>query len=313
MKTLSKILVNLNPNTEVQPALDRAIYLAKVYKAEIHLLLAVYNRSLVTHHFFSQEALNDNIALYIKSQGRWVESYVREVEKHDIQCFYKVVWHKPVYEAILQRAEEIGAELVIKSTHQHLSINKVLFTPNDWQLLSHCPVPLILAKAETRNQYEHIQAAIDPSGDENKSADLNQFILNASKNICDKLSASHHAIHCYDPIGYQLWSDIGLGMGVGMGPTDFGMGEDSYQEYINHFKISIEKKFKETLSGFDLAPENQHLIEGYPEQVLPTSVDEFDIDLLVLGASSHFALVGSTVEKILDDLHCDLLSVRIPE
>ncbi len=310
VKAVSKILVNLDPDTDVQPALDKAIYLARSYRAEVHLLLVAYNRSLITNHFFSQKQLKTNIETYVKSLGRWVRSYVNDVENEDIKCTYQVVWHKPLYEAILQQAEEINADLVMKSTHHHASINKVLFTPNDWQLLNNCPVPLILAKSKTRNQYENIQAAVDPSDDAVETARLNQQILCASQNICEKLQAKAHAIHCYDPIGYQLWSDIGLGMGVGMGPTDFGMGEESYQEYINHFKITIEKKFKDTLANYNIDDDNLHLIEGYPEQILPKAVDKFDIDLLVLGASHHFALIGSTAEKILDYLHCDILSIR---
>ena len=311
--TIKKILVCLDPDREQQPALKKAIYLAGQYKAKIELFLAVYNRGLVSNLFFSSEEFEAAKKGFLNSQKRWVESYKEEVTKHQLDCDVSVVWHKPLYEAIIQRAKEAEVDLVIKSTHDHPTINKVFFTPNDWQLLKSCPIPLILAKQETSDSYKTIIAAIDPAQNNDKPEALNDLIVSSANKISSDLGCELHVTHCFDPIGYQLWSDIGFGMGVGMGPTDFTMGEENYQAYVDQLKSSQKEQFEKVVAPFNLPESNLHLDEGYPETFLPEQVKSLSADLLVLGTVYHSGLVGSTAEKILDQVGCDILSVNMPK
>jgi len=39
-------------------------------------------------------------------------------------------------------------------------------------------------------------------------------------------------------------------------------------------------------------------------------VEEQKIDLIVMGTSYHSGLIGSTIEKILDEVNCDVMAVR---
>ena len=309
MLSINKILVCLDPNREEQPALDRAMYLAKKFDASIELLLVVYNRALLTNLFFNSEQLDAAKEGYMNSQKRWIESYLNDSRYAALKPTYHVVWHKPLYEAIIQQAQKVKADLVIKSTHNHPTINKIFFTPNDWQLLKACPVPLILAKGTTNDSYRRLLAGVDPAASHNKPKSLNRVIIETSQHFAKILAAESHVVHCYAPIEYQLWSDIGMGMGVGMGPTDFTMGENNYSEYINELKGGIESQFKGVVEPFKIAKSNLHLAEGYPEKRLPEMVEELEVDLLVLGSVYHSGLVGSTAEKILDLVNCDILSV----
>lgn len=301
----------MDPNREDQPALDKAIYLAKAYDASIELLLVVYNRGLLTNLFFNKDELEAAKQGYINSQKRWVESFLTDTHDASIKRTVNVVWHKPLYEAVIQQASEINADLVIKSTHHHPTINKVFFTPNDWQLLKACPVPLILAKSRNKPEYKNIMCAIDPSHDHQKPETLDAQIIAAGQSVADKLGADNRVCHCYSPIEYQLWSDIGMGMGVGMGPSDFTMGENNYNDYINELKQGLQDQFDKVVNQFAFEADHRHLVEGYPEQLLPELVDEFKIDLLTIGTVYHSGLVGSTAEKILDMVNCDILSVNV--
>lgn len=311
MHSITNILVCLDPVRDKQPALNKAIYLAKAYGSNIELFLVVYNRGLVSNLFFNSDELDAAQKGFINTQKRWVESYLASVVEAGIKCSIDVVWHKPLYEAIIQKVNSSQADLVIKSTHHHPTINKIFFTPNDWQLLKSCPVPLILAKEETSSEYKNILTAIDPAHTHDKSEDLDPIIVSSGLSIAETVSAECHVAHCHEPISYQLWSDIGMGMGVGMGPADFTMGEENYNEYLTQIKQSQQKRFEQAIESFNFKSENKHLEEGYPETLLPEMVDDLSIDLLVLGASYHSGLVGSTSEKILDQVHCDILSVQV--
>jgi universal stress protein E len=311
MSSIKKILVDLDPTREQQPALHRAIYLAKEFDATLTLFLVTYNRGLVSNLFFDSEQLEAAKKGYVNSQKKWVDSFLNEAVNQGVKVDVDVVWAKPIYEAINAKAESGNYDLVIKSTHSHPTINKIFFTPNDWQLLKTCKKPLILAKENGVSSYQNIMAAIDPSNRHEHSEQLDPLILTTARSFSNALNAKPHAVHCYDPIAFQMWTDIGVGMGVGMGPADFSMGQENYDQYIEQLKKDNQQTFNEAIAEVDFPSDNLHLEEGYPEQILPSVVKKQKIDLIVMGTSYHSGLIGSTVEKILDDVDCDVLAVKV--
>jgi len=308
---MKKILVDLDPTKESQPALDRGIYLAKQYEASLTLFLVVYNRRLIANTYFNSTQLVAAKKGYINTQRKWVEKQVKIARDAGIEVDYDIVWGKPIYESINQKADAGSFDLVIKSTHIHPTINKVFFTPNDWQLLKTSEKPIILAKSREDTKYHNVMAAIDPSNRSEHSEELDSNILRIAREIAASTDAIVHAAHCYDPIAYQLWSDIGIGMGAGMGVANFAMGQDNYDEYIEKLEKDSQTMFEEAVSKVNFPQEHLHLEEGYPEKILPELVDNKSIDLLVMGTSYHSGLIGSTIEKILDDVDCDVMAVRV--
>lgn len=323
MSSIKKILVDLDPTKKEQPALDRGIYLAKRYNASITLFAAVYNRGLVNSMFFNLEQLEAAKLGYIESKKSWLKSYWEIANQAGINTDTDVVWAKPIYEAINFKAENENYDLIIKSTHHHPTINKIFFTPNDWQLLKTCKKPLILAKLKSEDKskpdpkskqngyYSNIMAAIDPSHRNDHSLELDPLILRTAREVARTTDSKIHAVHCFDPIAYQLWTDIGIGMGAGMGPSDFTMGQENYDTYVNQLKEVNEESFIKAIDEVNFPKDHLHLEEGYPESLLPSLVRENDIDLLVMGTSYHSGLVGSTIEKILDDVDCDVMAVKL--
>jgi universal stress protein E len=311
MTSIKKILVDLDPNREKQPALTRAIYLAKEFDATLTLFLVVYNRGLISNLFFDSEQLESAKKGYINSQKKWVDSYLNEVVDQGVKVDIDIVWAKPVYEAINKKADAGNYDLVIKSTHSHPAINKIFFTPNDWQLIKTSNTPIVLTKEGSSKSYKNILAAIDPSNQHNHSEELDPKILSSAKFIAESLNSTPHVAHCYDPIAFQMWTDIGVGMGVGMGPADFSMGQENYDQYVEQLKKDTSETFNKAINQAGYATENLHLVEGYPEKILPKLVKDKGIDLLVMGTSYHSGLIGSTVEKILDEVECDILAVKV--
>ncbi len=311
MTSIKKILVDIDPTKESQPALTRGIYLAKQYQASLTLFLVVYNRRLIANTFFNTEQLSSAKKGYINTQKHWVEQQVKIASDAGVSVDYDIVWGKPIYESINQKAESGNYDLVIKSTHGHPTINKIFFTPNDWQLLKTSKKSIILAKSRGDIKYNNVMAAIDPSNRSDHSEDLDPTILRTAREVAASTDAKLHAAHCYDPIAYQLWTDIGIGMGAGMGPADFTMGQDNYDQYMDQLEKDNQTKFEESVSQVNFPSEHLHLEEGYPEQILPELVKRESVDLLVMGTSYHSGLIGSTIEKILDEVDCDVMAVKV--
>jgi len=310
MTSIKKILVDIDPTKDAQPALTRGIYLAKQYEASLTLFLVVYNRRLLASRFLNPEQLKAAKKGYINTQRKWVEQQAKLASDAGVEVDYDIVWGKPIYESINQKTDAGNYDLVIKSTHGHPMLNKIFFTPNDWQLLKTSKKPIILAKSRKDGKYTNIMAAIDPSNRSEHSESLDPKILHTAREVAASTDAKVHAAHCYDPIAYQLWTDIGIGMGAGMGPADFTMGQDNYDQYMHQLEKDNQTKFEEAVSQVNFPKEYLHLEEGYPEQILPELVKKESIDLLVMGTSYHSGLIGSTIEKILDDVDCDVMAVR---
>ena len=311
MTSIKKILVDIDPTKSYQPALTRGIYLAQQYGASLSLFLVVYNRRLVANRFFDPEQLEAAKNGYANTKRKFMEEQMKLATDAGICADYDIVWGKPIYEHINKKAESGNYDLVIKSTHNHPTINKIFFTPNDWQLLKSCPKPLILAKDRDGAKYTNVMAAIDPSNRSDHSEKLDPTILHNAREVAAATDAKIHAAHCYDPIAYQLWTDIGIGMGAGMGPADFTMGQENYEQYMEQLEKDNQEQFEKSLGEVNFPKENLHLEEGYPEQILPSLIKRESIDLIVMGTSYHSGLIGSTIEKILDEVDCDVMAVKV--
>ena len=301
---IKRILVDMDPMSEQQPALTRAITLAKKFDASIELFLVVYNSSLMVEWFFDNEQLEKVKLAYIKTKQRWLDTFVSKVAEAKIPVSVDVRWHKPIYEGINKKVKESNADLVIKSTHRHPTINKIFFNPNDWQLLKSCPVPLLLAKQNCSDEYSHIMAAVDPTQSHGKPEGLDKVILDTTIDLSEALSATAHVTHCYEPIGTTMWR------GVEANSPGLGLSFDEYGDYFEQLKIFQNEQFTNILSSYNFDEENKHLESGDAVSLLPELVDKNNIDLLIMGTTYRTGLLGSTAEKILDNIHCDILAVK---
>ena len=64
------------------------------------------------------------------------------------------------------------------------------------------------------------------------------------------------------------------------------------------------------------APWQKYLRHGPAEQVVPELVNEYQIDLLVMGTVARSGLngvlIGNTAERVLDEVPCSVLAVKPP-
>jgi universal stress protein E len=83
----------------------------------------------------------------------------------------------------------------------------------------------------------------------------------------------------------------------------------------------IETEHREQLDALatanDIDAKHVHQLPGSTKDLLPTFARTQDADVVVMGALARWGLrrmvIGSTAEKVLDHLPCDILIVRLPE
>lgn len=313
MKAIKHILVVMDPMCEQQPVLARAISLAKKTSATVELFLVAYNRQLVNHWIFDAEQLALLQKEYVASQLRWLETYVNDVVGQGLTVKLDIKWHKNIATAVLDKASQVSADMVIKSTHRHPTLNRLFFTPTDWRLLQYCHVPLLLAKSSIdtdksssnqANPYKVIMAAVDPVNANDKPAKLDKAVIDASASLAALFDADIHVSHCFQPVGIELWQGMSsVGMDQSLPMVDFN-------EYLQSVEKYHQRSFDELVTDYGFEDSSLHLVSGEVDFELANLVEETQVDLLVMGMGDSVDFIGNTVEKILDNVHCDILSVK---
>jgi universal stress protein E len=305
MKSIKNILVVMDSTSDRQAALVQAIKIAEKTSASIELFLVAYTSQFVSHWNFNQAQLDALKKEYLASKTRWLETYLTEVKALNIVVNIDVVWHSDVSCAVLAKVSNTEACMVIKSTKQDSLIKKIFFTPSDWQLLEHCPVPLLLTKNSCDYLYQRIMAAVDPEKTNDKTEKSDKKILDVGVTMAELFDGQAHVCHCYQPIGIELWQGMGsVGMDQSLVNGDF----NDYSEAIKHHHNII---FDELLSDYSFDEEFIHLVAGTAEYELPELVKTHHIDLLVMGMANNGKFIGNVVEKILDNVECDILSIKL--
>jgi universal stress protein E len=76
----------------------------------------------------------------------------------------------------------------------------------------------------------------------------------------------------------------------------------------------VHEDFSNLLATHCVPRESRHLIHGTPSDVLLNFVRQYNVDLLVMGAYArgwiYNVVVGSTTERLLDFLPCDVLVMK---
>lgn len=304
MKLNSSILVVMDANAEYQASLVQALKIAKKTSVDVELFVVAYSSDFVNPLGFNQEQLENGKTEYLATKKRWVETYATEVKSLGIKVSVDVVWHSDISSAILEKVAGTNISLVIKTAKQDSLINKIFFTPSDWQLLEHCLVPVLLTKNAQSTPYQQIMSAINPSVNQGDSTLIDAEILQASLTMSRMFDAQAHVCHCYDAKDAQLWRNISqIGLCNSLDITDF-------QTSTNEAEIKTKSIFERLLIDFTFDENLIHIVEGSPLKKIPALVKSKSVDLLVMGMCNNGKYIGNTIEKVLDNVDCDLLSIR---
>lgn len=309
MQTIKRILVDIDPDKQDQPALSKALHFANQQPLTIKLLSCLYYPSVVASNLLNSEQLEKTQAEILKKNQAKLEVLISQHAQENVAFETEVMWHSPIYQGILKVVDSFKPDLVIKATHQHTVIARRLFTPTDWYLLKACPVPILLVKNHKWTKNTTVVAAIDPEHNLSKKSELDKSILKTGFAISSGLDMPLHALHCFDPSYWDILLEA---------VDKSGMWADvfSYDQQKNEPMV-LEKlrsqhnaKFTEECSEYVPNSANQHIISGDIDDVLPKTLGQLNAGILVLGTTYRTGLLGSTAQRLIETVECDLLAVK---
>jgi len=195
---------------------------------------------------------------------------------------------------------------VVKDTHHHSVIRRTLLTNTDWNLIRTCPAPLLLAKPAKWHEPPRFLVALDPGHLGDKPAALDHDLLDAAELLSSRLGGEVDAVHAFFPAA--LLAAVTTIAGV---PVMTGMSAD---EIVETERQRVAGMLRQIVGQHTLPAQRIRLEQGSAADVIPRVVERLGADVLVMGAVSRSRLqelfVGSTAERILEHISCDVLVVK---
>lgn len=303
METYQNILVAVDPTTDEQKALKRAIDLATSIneiggKIKVNAFLSIFDFSYEMTTILSSDERDVMRESVIKDKKIWLEGVINQLNP-TTEITSQVVWHNRPFEAIIERVIEDNYDLVIKGTHQHDKFKSVVFTPTDWHILRKCPCPVLLVKDHEWPQNGNILAAVNVGSDETEHHSLNAIITHEAKQLGQLIKGNVHLVNSFPGTPVNIAIEI----------PEFNSTEYNDTMYKHHEQAMIEHANK-----FDISIANTHVKEGLPETVIEQVAEKIDAELVILGTIGRTgisaALIGNTAEHVIDQLNCDVLALK---
>jgi universal stress protein E len=305
MSEPKSILVVVDPTADQQPALEKGATLARRFGASLELFACDtrFSREMrLAKHLASGATQRFDIDL-----KPMLESLASHARARGIKVTTATLFAEPLHAAVLEHAQIMGADLVVKDTHHHPLLKRTLITNTDWHLIRGCRVPLLLTKSAAWREQPLLVAAVDPLHPDDKPAVLDQLILQWSRDLAQRLEGIVHIAHAYLPL-------VVYGSPAGALPA---MATAVSTEALMAEERRRGDELSKLARSYGIDERNIHLQIESPAGLLPALASKLHADVVVMGAISRSALkrlfIGSTAEAVLESLPCDALIVRLPD
>jgi universal stress protein E len=286
MRPIRRILVAVkDPGARSLPAVNKGVQLARALDAELELFHAIDSPYYTDMLGMLAEVTRRRQADESREYLQRLERIAARARLHADRVRVAVEWDYPVYEAIVRRSLEIGADLIVAECHAGRRVAAGLLRLSDWELLRLSAVPVLLVKRARPYHRPTIVMALDPSHAYAKPARLDEEIVQAGNAVSAGLRGRLHAVHAC------------------ASATAAGAAGAA----------ALDRVLRTT----DIAPGRRHLLAGDPTAVVREAARQLSADIVVAGAVSRSGLkrafIGNTAERLLDGLSCDLLIVKPAE
>jgi universal stress protein E len=298
-----RVLVVVDPTASAHPSIERAAWLARHAPARIELLISDYSREIADARSQGVAAAKARDAVIERHRKR-LELLAAPLRGEGLTVDVHARWDQPLHDSIVRRAEEIGADIVIKDTHYHSVLKRSIFSNTDWSLIRNCAATLWLVKPRPPGQKPCFVAAVDPLHERDKPAELDKRILTTANNLSGALNGELHVFHAFDVTPAIAMSSDVLSAPIALPINDF----------IDAMRAEHTEAVERLCKAHGVPAARTHVLQGGTRHQLLALTDQLRADAVVMGAISRSGLkglfLGNTAEDVLDRLHCDLVIVK---
>ena len=306
VKSNPKILVVVEPDYDPMVVMERAVWLAKLMHCDIPMLLCDPTANPLPIGIIHSDKASELERVIRQVQEGLANELAGKARDAGVAVTTEIVEERPIAEAVLERAEACKPMFIMKGSKYHSEAQRSMLVDTDWHLARACVYPLWFVKASTFEEKPLIVAAVDPTHSHDKSAALDNTIIKAATSVATPLGGEVHLFHSYQRL-------------AGVSKQAIKALEPIKLE-IDKIDQKIRKEHRDALDTLakrnEIADENVHQLPGRTRELLPSFVRGKNAQLVVMGALSRWGVkrmvIGSTAERVMDHLPCDILIVRQP-
>jgi universal stress protein E len=311
MKRFKNILLVVNDTAGNETAIQKSVSLSRHNQARL-TVIKVLEESQKINLFFIRYKSADALETRLKEERDALHTklapYIDEIKINiEVVCGKTFI---EIIKAVLQQK----FDLVVKTCHQHGSLETMLFGTTDMRLLRKCPCPVWLIKPQENIKCHRILAAVDiePCVDIEKTDALNLQIMEMATSLALSEFAELHIVHAWMIFGksmlespYSEYPREEVAAWMADQKTEIESG-------LDEFRTKLDKIIGAQHSDY-LHPE-VHFLEGDAGEVIPQLAKEREVDLVIMGTITRTGLpgflMGNTAECILNQLSCSVLAIK---
>ncbi len=286
-------------------ALRKAAELARASGARIELIHAICDTPIsLASQNLSPSALQAWMAEVRRVRHRQLQKFAQIKALDGVHVDFTVVWDRPACNAIIRGALRSHADLVVAGTHPHTFRNRLATESVDWKLIRACPVPLLLVKSGRKLEGSSVIVAVDPFHARAQATHLDAQMLHLGRAYAHWLKAPVHIFHAFMPlIPVQTLPLAAAAPLMVLTP----------EEEATH-RAQVQRRIAALARSAGIPKAAQHIQFGEVARELTAITRSTRAGLVVMGAVSRSVLgrilIGSTAERVLDKLACDVLIAK---
>ncbi len=293
-KTNDRYLVIMDPLDEELCALRRAIEILGHKPVTLHLVTFVFDPVCSTG------VLKDSEAKTLKKKLLDdAEKVLQETADHmDFrELSYKVdaAWAKRPHKWINDRHEKKPYEAVFKRIAHD---RRRSFERGDRHLIRDCAMPVVYVKKRKWPPRGTMIACIDLEHTRGEYRKVNQRVLEEAKFMADLIEGSVQCVYAYPVSTVLMELDI--------------VSKDEYEINAKRkYLPKLESLVKSTAPG--VTEFSCNVLPGQAEKEIPRLADKVKANMVILARHQRPGVIqgfiGSTAEKMLDNINCDILVI----
>jgi universal stress protein E len=294
MSQYQHLLLIINPALRLSPAINHAAALAKASGASLHI--AAFAKPLEILSLLDEGVQEKARESYLQDHRDWLTNQATNLHALGLKVTTEVTWADDIKQDILDHVTEMQPDLLIKEVQHESALKRAFFTPLDWHLLRHCPIPVYLVGGGGHALPRKVVAAVDASGTEPANSELNERIIQQATNLALQCDAELHLLYACDLSGVYL-ADMG-----GLALSDI----------TKELRTTEEQSFIKLAGLYGVPSDRRHFVLGHPVSALSDFANEQQVDVIVMGRVQYHGLeklLGSTTEHILYQVPCSVLAV----
>lgn len=293
-KEMRELLVIADKEGGKQLSFHHALEIAKNTGAVIEFVGFVHAAGVDSSEILSHEDKRKVHHTYMDRKQKELDAFLEGVDLQGVKLKTDVVWEKSSERWVIARCEQKSFDMVFKSGQIGES---VAYTPADWQLMRHCPEPVMIVSDKPWKEGGVLLAALDLGSSNQAYLELNEQIMRQAIKLGKATNSKVHV--CYSMTIPKALADLDL-----IDPVS----------YEKQMKEKLDPMVRKLIDEAGIDRSTIHLVSGKPAREICRISNEISADVVLVGNKTRTSLrgrlLGNTTKSVLETVAADVVVVR---